>query len=268
MFIRKIQFIPFIIFWLVTFSCYQDPVNLDLSEFEEKIIIEANLSDLQEPQHVKISRTVGLNSRADFSPVRGATVTIKDDQGNGVQLRESGAGLYQASNFHGVPGTRYTLTVLADYQTYTAESTMPQPLVLNTMNLTRIPADIEIYALTFSLQDHPGIEDYCMINVYGNGELFNHFLYQDHLNDGEEIVFDDINVYFKPNDIAMLEVITIDRATYEFYHTLEMADENENDEFVSSFIPVTTFNPTTNLDNGALGYFSAKAVRRYVKTVD
>jgi hypothetical protein len=268
MFCRKVLLIPFILSYLVTISCFQDPVNIDLSEFEQKIIIEANLSDLQEPQQVRVSRTVGLNSRVDFSPVRGAIVTIKDDQGSEVQLRESGAGLYQTSNFHGIPGTKYTLTVLADYRTYTAQSIMPQPLVLNNINLSRISSDNEIYRLSFSLKDHPGVEDYCLINVYGNGELFDHFLYQDHLNDGEEIVFDNTNVYLKQNDIAMLEVIAFDRASYEFYRTLELTEENEDDEFVSSFIPVTTFNPTTNLDNGALGYFSARTVRQYVKTVD
>jgi hypothetical protein len=202
--------------FLIT-SCFQDPVNLDLSEYGPTIVIEGSISNRPGPQSVRITKTVSYNGRNNFPTVSGADVSIADNQGNLVLLQETETGLYQTQNLAGQPGRTYNLSVLTDGKKYTATSTMPPPLILKTINLTRAAPGSDRFELSFSFQDHPGIEDYCLINIFGNGEKYDHFLYQDKSTDGEEVVFDDINVHFHYGDVVTIEVITFDRAGYEFY---------------------------------------------------
>ena len=254
--------------FLIT-SCFQDPVNLDLSEYGPTIVIEGSISNRPGPQSVRITKTVSYNGQNNFPTVSGANVSIADNQGNSVLLQETEAGLYQTQNLAGQSGRTYTLSVLANGKKYTAISTMPPPLILKSINLTQTAPGLDMFELSFSFQDHPGIEDYCLINIYGNGEKYEHFLYQDKSTDGEEVVFDDIDVHFHYGNVVTIEVITFDRAGYEFYNSIDMInDKEEDDEIVSNFVPVTTFNPTTNLNNGALGYFGANAIGIYTRTVN
>ena len=88
------------------------------------------------------------------------------------------------------------------------------------------------------------------------------------MTDGEDITLDEFNFVFYQNDYVNIELITFDEAAYEFYRTLDKIHnrENEDDEFAASLLPVTSFNPTTNLDNGALGFFSAHTIRKYTRS--
>ncbi|MCK5077823.1 MAG: DUF4249 family protein, partial [Calditrichia bacterium] len=42
---------------LIIFSCYRGPINIDLSEFENNIVIEGSITNLPGPHSVRISRT-------------------------------------------------------------------------------------------------------------------------------------------------------------------------------------------------------------------
>jgi hypothetical protein len=145
---------------------------------------------------------------------------------------------------------------------------MPKPLQIKNVNMERTSPGVNDYELSLIFQDRAGIEDFCLINVYKNGILHDHYLYQDEQTDGQEVVFDDLNVSFNNNDVATFELISFDRASYEFFNSLDMVVDAEDRELLATFIPVTTYNPTTNLNNGAFGYFSAFAIRRYTRIVN
>ena len=254
---------------LIIFSCYRDPINIDLSEFENNIVIEGSITNRSGPHSVRISRTGKYQVENEFPAVSGATVTINDNLGNLVDLQETNLGEYRTYSLLGVPGRTYTLTVIADGEKYTASSTMIQPLELQAINFTRVSPTVNSYELSCSFQDRPDIEDYCLIKVYSNGELNQEYLYQDKLTDGEEIVIDDFYYNYSIENVVTVELLTFDEESYRFFKSLDTIDERdeEDDEFESTFIPVTTYNPTTNLNNGALGYFGAYTVMRYVRMV-
>ena len=96
--------------------------------------------------------------------------------------------------------------------------------------------------------------------------MVDYYLYKDDMTDGEEIVLNDFDILYGPNDQAIVEVLTLDKIIYEFYYTLDIIVNNDYDEVTTTFIPMTTPNPTTNFEDGALGYFSAHPVRRYTLT--
>jgi hypothetical protein len=143
---------------------------------------------------------------------------------------------------------------------------MPEPLLLETLNFESITPANNAYEFSCSFKDRAGIRDYCLINIYTNGYLNDYYLYQDNITDGQEILLDNFDIVFIQNDIVTIDLLTLDQATYEYLRTLDIICNSEDDEFVASLLPVTTFNPTTNIDNGALGYFGANTIRSYRKT--
>jgi len=107
-----------------------------------------------------------------------------------------------------------------------------------------------------------------MIDLYINGTLIAHSLYQDDKSDGEEIIFDDFDIAFNPGDHVIIDFLSIDKFTDEFFYTFDQISDSEHGDFEDTIMPVTTYNPTSNWDNSAFGNFSAYSVRRYNRIVE
>jgi hypothetical protein len=58
-----------------------------------------------------------------------------------------------------------------------------------------------------------------------------------------------------PGDTITIDLLSIDKATYDYFHTL--SDILTSDQSPTSLAPA---NPTTNISGSALGYFAAYAV--------
>jgi len=251
---------------LIDLSCYRDPFSIDLSEFGQTIVIEGYITDQLGLNSVRISRTVPRGRRNEFPAITNAVVTIQEDSETPVQLFETGPGIYQATDMTGQPGHTYTLTVITGGNKYSASSTMPQALEFNRVELYQTAPGATTYRPRCTLNDHAGINNFYLLNIYRNDFLEDTYLYHDALNDGEEVMLDNISVYLEARDRVLLELLTVNKIIYEFFDTLDELQESEGDEVADSFIPITTINPTTNLENGALGYFSAHTTRKYIRT--
>jgi hypothetical protein len=130
-----------IVFFLMPtlFSCETtyNPDNLDSSE---KIpVIQGLITDQPGPYTVTLAWASAYNSSSTTTYIKGATVTITDDDGNTATLTEGSSGKYltDSATFTGVPGKTYTLHVkLSDGTLY--EST---PALMNDK-----PSDFNAYA--------------------------------------------------------------------------------------------------------------------------
>ena len=159
----------------------------------------------------------------------------------------------------------YILEVVVDGNQYSGESTMPEALSLDYLNLYYHGWG---YTLAIAFTDPEGKEDFCRIKVYKNGELADRYLYQGKYDDGEQIVVDNFDVSFETGDRVLVQLLTINRETYEYLSMLN-PDEGGGDynpEF-PDFMQVNYANPKSNLTNNALGYFSAHTVRTYTRVV-
>jgi hypothetical protein len=257
-----------VLFLLLLLSCYRDPFDIDTSQFGTSVVIEGVITDQEGPQTVRISRTVKITDSDEFPRVSGAAVSISENSSRPVPLQEITAGIYQTYDLTGVPGQNYTLTVRIKEETYTASCVMPQPMTLNEMEFEHIHEGTDLYEISCSFKDRPDNADFCLFNVYYNRHLIDYYLYKDDMTNGQEVVLDNFDIFYGPNDQAIVEILTLDKTIYDFFYTLDVIVNNEYDEVATTLIPMTTLNPTTNLDNGALGYFSAHAIRRYEKTVE
>ena len=241
-------------------SCYQDVIDVDLSEVDKQIVIEGVITDEPATCKVVVSETSAIYHTGNGQRISGATVSISDDQGNLDSLYETAPGIYRNNSLIGLPGRTYTMEVQIDRNIYTAVSKMPVPLELDSIvyNPMYHPVFVVLY-----FTDHAGIPDFCRLKIYKNHEYLENekILYQDSQTDGEIISVDNIDELFYENELLQVDLITTDKNIYDFYSVVYNFEDPDSPE--GSVIDLASANPKSNISNNALGYFSAQTVRSY-----
>ena len=258
-----------ILFSVLTFSC-EDVIQVDLNSTDPKIVIEGILTDRLDYHLVKISRSTDYFIPEDFPPVLGAEVTLSDDAGNSETLMEGENGVYETGLMQGIPGRTYTLTVRYEGKEYSAVSTMPEAVEIDSLVSEYYEGifDVKGYIVHCNFKDRENIDDYVRINViHDNVRHYYYYLYQDRLTDGLDIDYEIFNEDFEPNDEVAMELLTLNKAAFEFYSTVNFVaaagDEGGGDGSQS-----TPANPVTNLTNGAFGYFATYTFRKQTVIIE
>ncbi len=248
---------------IITTSCHQNVIEIDVSEFDNQIVIEAIVTDQDIPWEVIISKTANIYDESTIQYVSDANVTISDDEGNVVNLYETRTGVYKSDLLQGIPGRTYTLNVISEGRRYTGTSKLPLPIELDSIRYKQNAPNTGVYELSCYFTDKVGVDEYCRINLYKNFLLLDreYILYQDSFTDGELVEINEIGTSFFYNDNVRVEVLSIGKEIYDYYRVIyNILDEDPDDE---RFIELTTANPKSNIDNNALGYFSAHSIRYY-----
>ncbi|MEX8547148.1 MAG: DUF4249 domain-containing protein [Mucilaginibacter sp.] len=242
----------------VIISC-QKVVDLKLKDASGQLVVEANV-DNNNTSIVKLSQNVAFTSTNTYPPVSGATVTISDQSGKSYTLSEGIAGNYSSGQLQGISLNTYNLTVQTGGKTYTARSTMPPAIALDTITAKNDEFNNgkDRKEISVSYFDPAGIKNQYLFLMYVNGVQVNGiFVYNDDLTDGKHVTAqlrqDDIDVY--PGDVVKVEMQCIDKANYTYWFTLEQQQQQGPGG------GVTPSNPPSNLSNNALGYFSAHATQ-------
>jgi Domain of unknown function (DUF4249) len=244
----------------VVFCCSscQKVINIDLNSSSPQYVIEGNIYDHASPYTVKISRSVNYDQDNMFPAVSGAIVVVRDTTAAITDtLTETAPGTYQTNNASlvGTSGHTYSLFVQASGNIFTAVSTMP----------VRIPMD--------SMYDTHSLfgRNYSIVPVYKEPiTKGNYFHFIEYINDTENkaIYVRNDNLIaggqtvqlplqgggangkaVQLGDNVLLYMECIDSAMYQYYFTLTQTT-NQNS--------ATPSNPQSNIKGGALGYFSAQ----------
>ncbi len=249
---------------VVTFSSCEKVIDVKLDDADKKIVIDAVLTDQAGDCKVKVSQTKNFKDDNTFAGIGGAVVTITDASGTTTTLNETTAGVYEAPALKGQSGGTYKLKVVANGQTYNATSVMPQKVTLDSIYTSKMKvfSDEEIFA-NVVFQDPAGIKNFYRVIQYVNGVRSKGiFVMDDDLSDGKEFnstlyFFSDDNdvklIY--PGDVVTVEMQCIDAAVYKYWFSMDQGATGTNRSASPS-------NPVSNIDNGALGYFSAHVVQR------
>lgn len=239
-------------------SCEKE-VDVDLRSVSPKLVIEGIVEEGNMPR-VRLTTTKDFYEDNDFPPVTDALVEISDNKGNKEQLTLKEDGWYSGNEYQliGTIGTTYTLTVTHDLTVYTATSTMPPRVEIDSIGFVKFPInDYPFPVLYFS--DPLGEENQYYRNIiYVNGRRVK----KDQETTSAEFVdgyqvkriipilmdqMDDDKEELEKGDTITVELHSIDRETYLFFETLGNNDNSLN-------------NPTSNISGGALGYFGAYPV--------
>jgi hypothetical protein len=242
-------------------------IQVNINNAASEIVINGEVTDQPGPYLVSVTRSVDYSADNIFPAVSGAIVTINNNSGFTDSLTEISPGTYSShTGWQGIPGHTYTLTVKTDNILYTASSTMPEPVNLDSIgfqNQTRRGQENIISAIPY-FQDPPGIANYYQFKETINGKPLNEiFIFDDRLSDGKYISqpLRDDSAHMQPGDQLSLSMNCIDRGTWLYLRELSQITD------AGSFSSVTPSNPDTNLSNGALGYFSAHTVQTGQTTV-
>jgi len=267
-------------------SCEKN-INFKLKEAPDVLVVDANIEEGQPPL-VILSKSFDYFSKIsqeklDSSFVHNATVTITD--GNvSKQLKEyavDSAGGYviyyytsdtsNASLFTGKVNTSYSLKILTDNQEYDATTTIPFPgkkldsLWWRPTPFAKDTTQVDVFV---QATDPPGLGNYIRYYTKVNGQPFlpgQQSVFDDELIDGttynlkitpgidrnNPIAFD--KNFFHRGDTVTLKVSSIDKATYQFWLTMEFAYQSIGNPFAS---PNKVLG---NISNGALGAFCGYA---------
>ncbi|HMH21861.1 MAG TPA: DUF4249 domain-containing protein [Puia sp.] len=247
---------------LLALSGCKKVIQVDLNNAAPQIVIEGEITNLPGPYLVKISKTVNFSVSNVFPPVSGAIVQLTDSN-NGLiaHMTETSPGTYSANLFGGVPLHTYKLSVSVEGKEYTASSTMPQPVTLDSVTFVQ-NFDFNnksVINAVVNFQDPPGPANYYQFTESVNNIAVPDILvFEDRLSDGKyirETLFNDTS-RMQVNDSLLLQMYAVDENSYQYFFTLQQVTGN------NSFRSATPANPISNISNGALGYFSAHTITR------
>lgn len=247
---------------IVTCSSCEEVIDADLSTAPPLIVIEGNVSDQLEVHTVRVSQTIAFDKPNAFSGVKGARVTVYSSNNQTFTFNASGDGIYRSSRFRGIPGVKYTLEVITGGKTFKGSSVMPLAVKIDSLTFKKLSffGNSTIYPAVY-YKDPSGIQNQYRFVIRLNGVLKAEQVSEDRFSDGNAtsdlVTFED---GVKKGDKVDLEVQCIDRSVFKYYFAMSQISGNGGP-------PVAPSNPESNIDNGALGVFSANTRATYSVTL-
>ncbi len=248
------QFLLFIIMLLL--GC-EKVIDVDLNEANPEVVIEGNLSGSSKFAEVKLSKTGSYFGNSPIEKIVDAVVTIEDEIGRSFVLAEVEEGVYRTDKISPKEESTYTLFVDVKGQKYESTSKL-NPLVEIDSLVYEYDKGFAFldagYILKMHFTDPANRKNYYRIKIFKQDSILyeydNIIVFDDRLINGQTIEVTLRESVFDINDTVSVEFITLDKGAYEYYKTFyELINVN-----AGSAAPA---NPTSNISNGALGFFSA-----------
>ncbi|MGH2623675.1 MAG: DUF4249 domain-containing protein [Sphingobacterium sp.] len=246
------------VFSLLFISC-EELIEVDLNDTNPKLVIEAEITNSGNKQEIIVSRTVNFAENKPYEPIVDALVILSNNQGKSFQFTHDKNGIYVSPNLMSVnTNDTYFLTVEVDGQQYSSTSKMADYVEIDSIGVTKeeIFGD-SFYFINMKFQDPAGVPNYYKYNVSINGGAFKFSgAYRDKFYDGKQITqqiggqnLDD----FKLGDEVIVRRSSISKETYKYWSEVQAANPGN----------AAPGNPTSNISNGALGYFSISNAKDY-----
>jgi len=289
--IRQISNFSIFLFLFLLSSCEKD-ITIKLQPTSTDLVVDASIENGKYPV-VRLSKSLEYFSKLDpkllsASFIHGATVVVstggtratlredstRDDSTGVVLYFYTTTNSYSGPKFVGEFNTAYKLEVQVENQTYTATTTIP-PLRKVIDSLWWVPApaaeDSMYVNLKARVTDPPGFGDYTRYYTSVNGDPYYpglNSVFDDQITDGTTYtvtVDKGVNrnfpidyenyTFFNKGDSLVVKLANIDKATYDFWRTMEYNYQSVGNPFSS---PTSVI---SNISNGALGYFGGYAAQ-------
>ena len=275
---KKIQSIiisfVFITFFTVFFSCEKD-ITIDTPKAEEKIVVEGWI-DLNDFSKVMLTKNLPFFGTIDSSMIlnliiQDAEVIVSDGITNDTLIKALDFDVfppiyYQGTKIKGEAGKTYTLKIEAQGKILTAHTTIPNPVLIDTLWFKKEPnhdslgyvwgffTDPTEYGDNYRIFTKRLQKDKRFFPVFGsvfedkffNGQSFQFSLMRgsgssSYMHEDQEFG------YYKIGDTIIVKACTIDRIHYDFWRSAEGAMHSGANPFS---------NPTqiaSNIEGGGLG---------------
>ena len=240
-------------------SC-QRVIDIEVKSGATQLVIEGNITNISGVQTIALSSTVPYNDANVYPPVRGAVVTVSNN-GLNYTFKETQAGIYTISNFRGKASQVYTLKVQTDTKTYNATSAMvASPVTLDSVGISSLSIGSKtVKTISVFYHDQGGTPNQYRFVMWVNGvQVKQIFAVNDALTDGRMVnntLYQD-DITLKTGDKVEIEMQCIDKYVYNYWYSISQQGGNGPNN------SATPSNPVSNIDNGALGYFSVHTTQR------
>ena len=263
--LRKIKYLSLLLAVSFSICSCEKVIDVELNTSPNQLVIEGNITNQMGMQTIKISQSVAYTEPNDFPAVNGSVVNVTVDQGSSLIFTESTHGSYTFGPFKGEPGRTYSLKVNINNVLYTASSTMPDSVGIDSL-------DVKVFNFGSEKQkqaqvhykDPAGVANQYRFVLKVNGfQSRSVYSENDRFTDGNNVpsvMFfngkNDDEDELKTGDNVEVEMQCIDKNVFTYWNTLSQQSQNGPGG------GVTPGNPPSNISNNALGYFSAHTVSK------
>lgn len=243
---------------LLLFSGCEEIIDIDLNQANPRVVIEAQLSDLHTTHRIRISKTVAFDEPVSSTEVSDATVLIRDDQGRIYYFQYVSNGTYvNHTDFTPTSGRTYSLHVLVDGELFESSCYMPPYVDVDSTGIVRENILGErYYFATFKFNDPPNVSNYYRYDLSLNDNEFRFSsVFQDKFNDGLYVTHQvsDLDADLQPGDFITVRRYCIDEKVFDYWNEYQSTNPGS----------AAPGNPTSNISNNALGYFSIASAQEF-----
>lgn len=257
-------------------------IDINLNKNDTKLVVEAIVNADSSTHYVTLTNSINFDE--DIAPpiVSGATITIKETNSNtiGTYSFDAQLGKYVLKNFIVKEGNTYELSIVSNGKTYTASSTVPTRVTLDSVKVVKYPFGPNMtYTIVPLRHDPAGIANYYQFIMKRDNKLVPGIYVEDDLGlDGQltlKPIFPDKNAFgpdttianvdkwkkktgdkieIKDSILVELEMQCMENKVYRYLFTLNLNQGKQQS--------ATPSNPDALFTNGALGYFSAQTTQK------
>jgi Domain of unknown function (DUF4249) len=282
----------FFFLFIFCFASCEKNITISLDPTTTNLVVDASIENGKYPM-VTLSKSLAYFSKLDpsllsSSYVHGAKVTMSNGsitaQLKEDSLKDDSTGLivyyysfnpsYSGPKFKGEFNTTYKLEIQVGSETYEASTTIPKlAKYIDSLWWVDAPAaaDSALVNLKARVVDPPGFGNYTRYYTNVNDGPYYpglNSVFDDQITDGTTytVTVDkgvnrnfpiDINDYsfFNKGDSVVVKLADIDKATYDFWRTMEYNYQSVGNPFSTPTVVIS------NISNGALGYFGGYAAQ-------
>ena len=245
----------------VILSSCEKVIQVELNEADREYVIEGQITNFEEMNYIKITKSDDFYETEEFEAVTGATVTVTDEFGNATSFVEVEDGIYQSPGFIATSYTSYDLSVLIDDEEITAT--------------TYMPGNTEIDSLPYVFGSFFGSDGFSAFLYWTDpGTERNYYKYNNWLKSDGDLVFDpdpSISItedalfdgiatgiplftrQFDLGDTVIVDLMEIDEPNFKYWYALSQVVSGQT---------AAPGNPISNLSGNTLGYFGAYNISR------
>ncbi len=255
-----------ILLGIVGLASCEHEISFDYPPADTMVVFDGVISN--EGVNIRISHTRAIGEKELSQPVSNAQVWIVTDDGKEEQLAyDEQKGAYTSvAGLVGIPGHKYQMKAILDGHHYEASSTMQEAVTIDTVFFRSVKLLSErmfLYCVK-GLDPRQDSRLYYLCKLMRGDKVFRWnprsgrsvidgvFEYDiicSSERDMDKGIDDDGKVPLMEGDTIRMELLTIDRESWDFYQSL-MASE------------LTTANPLSNVKGGAMGVFVAAGITR------
>lgn len=258
----KLRSYLYLVLFFFCFTSCEDVIEIDLNEGDTRIVIEAQLTDLSNFQQIRVSQTVPFSEAVKSKAIIDAQVLVADNEGRNYYFQHTENGVYVKPDFKPVAGRTYRLEIKVANEVYASSCKMPAYVEVDSIGVVKekIFKD-DYYFATFKFNDPENEDNYYKYDLAINKGPFKFSAtYNDKFNNGRYVTHQigdrDEDVF--PGDSLTVRRYCVDKAVYKYWNEFQMTNPG-------SAAPA---NPTSNISNNALGYFSVASAKQYGMLVE